>query len=53
MTRTFNKILESERTPEEWRRSLLVLNFKNKEDMQSCDDYRGMRLMTHDERDIP
>ena len=35
MTRTFNKILQDERMPKEWRRSVLVLIFKNKGDVQS------------------
>ncbi|KAK3573193.1 hypothetical protein QTP86_015101 [Hemibagrus guttatus] len=33
----FNRVLESERMPEEWRRSVLVPIFKNKGDVQSCD----------------
>ena len=47
LTRTFNKILESERMSEEWRRSVLVLIFRNKGDMQSCGSYRGIKLMSH------
>ena len=35
LTRTFNKILDSERMTEEWRRSVLVLILKNKGDEQS------------------
>ncbi|KAK3528597.1 hypothetical protein QTP70_005008 [Hemibagrus guttatus] len=31
LTRLFNRVLESERIPEEWRRSVLVPIFKNKE----------------------
>ncbi|KAK3542704.1 hypothetical protein QTP86_034787 [Hemibagrus guttatus] len=38
---------ESERMPEEWRRSVLVPIFKNKGDMQSCSNYRGIKLMSH------
>ena len=34
LTGTFNKILESERIPEDWRRSGPVLIFKNKRDVQ-------------------
>ena len=30
--------------PEEWRRSVLVPIFKNKGDVQSCSNYRGMKL---------
>ncbi|KAK2902094.1 hypothetical protein Q8A73_011840 [Channa argus] len=43
----FNKILESERMPEDWRRSVLVPIFKNKGDVQSCGNYRGIKLMSH------
>ncbi|KAK3524132.1 hypothetical protein QTP70_018031, partial [Hemibagrus guttatus] len=47
LTSLFNRVLESERMPEEWRRSVLVPIFKNKGDMQSCSNYRGMKLMSH------
>ena len=47
LTRTFNKVSESERMPEEWRRSVLVPIYKNKGDMQSCGNYRGIKLMSH------
>ncbi|KAK3507722.1 hypothetical protein QTP70_034827, partial [Hemibagrus guttatus] len=43
----FNRVLESERMPEEWRRSVLVPIFKNKGDVQSCSNYRGIILMSH------
>ncbi|KAK3543889.1 hypothetical protein QTP70_030272 [Hemibagrus guttatus] len=43
----FNRVLESERMPEEWRRSVLVPIFKNKGDVQSCSIYRGIKLMSH------
>jgi hypothetical protein len=33
--------------PEEWRRSIVVLIFKNKEDIQSCYNYKGIKLMSH------
>ncbi|KAK3548620.1 hypothetical protein QTP70_015565, partial [Hemibagrus guttatus] len=42
----FNRVLESERMPEEWRRSVLVPIFKNKGDVQSCSNYRGIKLMS-------
>jgi hypothetical protein len=32
--------------PDEWR-SALVPIFKNKEDIQSCTNYRGIKLMSH------
>ncbi|KAK3553056.1 hypothetical protein QTP86_031184, partial [Hemibagrus guttatus] len=36
LTSLFNRVLESERMPEEWRRSVLVPIFKNKGDVQSA-----------------
>ncbi|KAK3553131.1 hypothetical protein QTP86_031709, partial [Hemibagrus guttatus] len=47
LTSLFNRVLESERMPEEWRRSVLVPIFKNKGDLQSCSNYRGIKLMSH------
>ncbi|KAK3527786.1 hypothetical protein QTP86_006772 [Hemibagrus guttatus] len=47
LTSLFNRVLESERMPEEWRRSVLVSIFKNKGDVQICSNYRGIKLMSH------
>ncbi|TRY54571.1 hypothetical protein DNTS_001573 [Danionella cerebrum] len=47
LSRLFNRILESEKMPEEWRRSVLVPIFKNKGDVQSCNNDRGIKLMSH------
>ncbi|KAK3573071.1 hypothetical protein QTP86_012282 [Hemibagrus guttatus] len=47
LTSLFNRVLESERMPEEWRRSVLVPIFKNKGDVQSSINYRGIKLMSH------
>ncbi|KAK3525223.1 hypothetical protein QTP86_023307 [Hemibagrus guttatus] len=47
LTNLFNRVLESERMPEEWRRSVLVPIFKNKGDVQSCSNYRRIKLMSH------
>ncbi|KAK3539428.1 hypothetical protein QTP70_007668 [Hemibagrus guttatus] len=43
----FNRVLESERMPEEWRRIVLVPIFKNKGHMQSFSNYTGIKLMSH------
>ena len=46
LTRTIRKNVESARVPGEWR-SVLVLIFKNKGDVQRHDNYRGIKLMSH------
>jgi hypothetical protein len=47
LTGLFNKILDTEKMPDEWRRSVLIPIFKNKGDVQSCGNYRGIKLMSH------
>ena len=46
LTKFFNLIFRSNKMPEEWR-SILVPIFKNKIDVQSCTNYRGIKLMSH------
>ena len=45
LTRLFNRLLVGERMPEEWRRSVFIPIYKNKEDAQCCGNYRGIKLM--------
>ncbi|GJN07204.1 hypothetical protein PR202_ga25015 [Eleusine coracana subsp. coracana] len=47
LTKLFNLIFRSNKMPEEWRRSIVVPIFKNKGDVQSCTNYRGIKLMSH------
>ena len=47
LTKLFNLIFRANKMPEEWRRSILVPIFKNKGDVQSCTNYRGIKLMSH------
>ena len=47
LSKMFNKIYQSNKMPEEWRRSILVPIYKNKGDIQSCTNYRGIK--SHDE----
>ena len=47
LTRLFNNILEGEKMPDEWRKSVLIPIFKNKGDVQSCSNYRGIKLISH------
>ena len=46
LTKLFNHIFRSNKMPDEWR-SILVPIYKNKGDIQSCTDYRGIKLMSH------
>ena len=47
LTKLYNITMESERMPEEWRDSVLIPIFKNKGDVQSCRNYRGITLISH------
>jgi hypothetical protein len=47
LTKLFNLIFGSNKMSDEWRRSILVSIFKNKGDVQSCTNYRGVKLMSH------
>ena len=47
MANQFNHIFRSNKTPDEWRRSILVSIYKNKGDIQSCTNYRKIKLMSH------
>ena len=42
-----NRLLVGEQMPEEWRWSVLIPIYKNKEDAQCCGNYRGIKLMSH------
>jgi hypothetical protein len=47
LTKLFNIIFQSNKMPDEWRQSILVPIFKNKGDVPSCTNYRGIKLMSH------
>lgn len=47
LTNLFNRMLDGEAMPEEWRRSILIPIFKNKGDVQNCNNYRGIKLISH------
>ena len=47
LTKLFNKIWQSNKMPEEWRKSTLVPLYKNKGDIQDCSNYRGIKLISH------
>jgi hypothetical protein len=47
LTKLFNLIFRSNKMSDEWRQSILVPIFKNKGDVQSCTNYRGIKLMSH------
>ena len=47
LMKLYNRMMESGRMPEEWRDSILIPIFKNKDDVQSCSNYRGIKLISH------
>nr|XP_043639362.1 uncharacterized protein LOC122610435 [Erigeron canadensis] len=47
LTSLFNKIWTSAKMPEEWRLSEVIPIYKNKGDVQSCSNYRGIKLLSH------
>ena len=42
-----HKIFEQEKMLEEWRDSMLVPAFKEKEEIQDCGNYRGINMIYH------
>ena len=47
LTKLYNRTMESERMPEEWRDSVLIPIFKNNGDEQSCSNYICIKLISH------
>ena len=47
LTKLFDKIWQSNKMSDEWRKSTLVPLYKNKGDIQDCSNYRGIKLISH------
>ena len=47
LVKFFNRLLQGEKMPDEWRRSVLVPLYKGKGDIKECGNYRGIKLMSH------
>ncbi|KAD4889082.1 hypothetical protein E3N88_21155 [Mikania micrantha] len=47
LTALFNKILKTGKMPDQWRSSILVPLYKKKGDAQRCENYRGIKLLSH------
>ena len=47
LTDLFNRLLQGEEMPDEWRKSVLVPLYKGKGDIKECGNYRGIKLMSH------
>ena len=43
----FNRLLQGEKMPDEWRRRVLVPLYKGKGDIKKCGNYWGIKLMSH------
>ncbi|XP_059310063.1 uncharacterized protein LOC132061229 [Lycium ferocissimum] len=47
LTGLFNVIFKTAKMPKEWRWSTMIPLYKNKGDIQSCNNYRGIKLLSH------
>lgn len=47
LTRLFNIIFRTTKMLEEWRWSTVILLYKNKGDIQKCNNYRVIKLLSH------
>ena len=43
----FNRLLQGEKMPDKWRKSVLVPLYKGKGDIKECGNYWGIKLMSH------
>ena len=47
LTELFNIIFRTIKMPREWRTSTVIPLYKNKGDVQDCNNYRGIKLLSH------
>ena len=47
LTDFFNVIFRSAKMPREWRTSTIIPLYKNKRDIRDCNNYRGIKLLSH------
>ena len=47
LTDFFNVIFKTAKMPQEWRHSVIIPLYKNKGDAQNCNNYRGIKLLSH------
>ncbi|XP_019237487.1 PREDICTED: uncharacterized protein LOC109217680 [Nicotiana attenuata] len=47
LTSLFDVIFKTKNMPEDWRWSLVIPLYKNKGEIQECNSYRGIKIMSH------
>jgi len=47
LTELFNVIFRTAKMPEEWKSSTITPLYKNKGDIQDCNNFRGIKLISH------
>jgi len=47
LTELSNVIFRTVRMPTEWRTSTIIPHYKDKGDIQDCNNYRGLKLLSH------
>ena len=47
LSELFNVIFRTAKMPKEWRASTVIPLYKNKGDIQDCNNFRGIKLLSH------
>ena len=47
LTALFNVIFRTRKMPSEWRSSMVIPLYKDKGDVQDCNNYLGIKLLSH------
>jgi len=47
LTELFNVIFRTVKMPTEWRTNTIIPLYKDKGDIQDCNNYRGIKLLSH------
>jgi len=47
LSELFNVIFRTAKMPREWRASIVIPLYKNRGDIQDCDNFRGIKLLSH------
>ncbi|VFQ60848.1 unnamed protein product [Cuscuta campestris] len=52
LTKLLNVIFKTTKMPDKWRESVLIPLYKGKGDIQSCENYKGIKLLSHTMKEL-